>query len=360
MKTPMRWLTKRFLLDDFTKKRQQSTLPTTPDLNDWPGLPLVSVIVAAWNEGELLEKFLKSLDQINYPNLELILVAGGDEENYQPLSEIFNHQLTLIEQCPGDGKFKSIRKGFAKAQGDLVFLTDADCMLNTTSFRRLIYPLVTGAEDAVTGPTQPLNDQLDNPFVQAHAACLFRKMHLVPGKYVPFLIGANCALRHSLLDRCLRVAEYQPIGEDYYLALTILKSGGRILYDQNATIETRFAGTFRAYVHQQSRWFRSHLILHYQFHDRRWIGDVLKSVGYLLLLATPLLLVMSGLAGALVWLMVWGVFFIPCLKAKILAEQLQQYPSVSLVAMLKYMLADFSARAMCLPQLILRRWRQQW
>lgn len=360
MKNPIRWLTKRLVLDEFTRLSQHNALPTTPELSDWPELPLVSVIVASWNEGEFLVEFLKSLDQVDYPKLELILIVGSDEENGLPPSEISKHQLTLIEQHAGDGKFKSIRTGFAKAKGELIFLTDADCVLNTASFRRLIYPLVAGAEDAVTGPTRPLNDQLKNSFVRAHAACLFRKMHLVPEKYVAFLIGANCALRHSLFDRCLRLAENHPIGEDYYLALTILKSGGRILYDQSADIETRFADTFRTYVHQKSRWFRSHLILHYQFHDRRWIGDVLNSIGSLLLLAAPLLTFVSGLTGVLVWFTAWGIFFIPCLKAKILTQQLQQYPSVSLATMLKFMLAEFSARAMCLPQLIFRRSRRRW
>jgi cellulose synthase/poly-beta-1,6-N-acetylglucosamine synthase-like glycosyltransferase len=356
----IQFLKQKFVSHEANEVREHLNPPPLPDYALWPRLPLVSIIVAAWNEEAIIGKFLCSLEEIKYPNVELILVSGGDDKTV-PFSQTKpNCQAIYIEQLAGDGKFESIKKGFAQASGEVVFLTDADCNLDSESFLRLIHPVVTGEENAVTGPTWPLREQLDTPFVSAQWVFVYRRMNLVPNQHVSFLIGANCALQSSLLSRCLSNSENQPIGEDYFLALTIQRTGGRILYDRAAGIETRYASTFRAYVRQKSRWYRSHFLLHFNFHDRRWIGDVCTSFANLFLLITPLLPFLLGLPGVLIWLVSWSIAFIPYLKARRLAGQLQLNPSVSLYALFSLMMADLIARTIALPQALFGAWQHRW
>lgn len=331
-----------------------------PGLDAWPTLPLISVVVAAWNEEGHIEAFLRSFASLDYSHKELIIVAGGDDETHRLAQNRIDDQTILIEQQAGEGKFGALRKGFRHAKGSIIFLTDADCILNSESFNRIIYPIAKGAESAVTGPTRPLKHQLSNPFVRAQAANLFRKMRLVPDPHVSFLIGANCALERPLLDTCLSTPPNQPIGEDYFLALSIRKGGHKILYDHASTIETHFPSSFGAYVRQKSRWHRSYLLLHYQFDDQRWIGNALTAIRCQLLLAMPLLLFVLGYIGGLAWLLSWGIFFIPYVKAKILIEKSDQSRNTSLLALFQLMLADFSAWAISLPQLFVGRWRRGW
>jgi cellulose synthase/poly-beta-1,6-N-acetylglucosamine synthase-like glycosyltransferase len=354
------WINHGWLLQEVNAAKEKLQPIQLDSFDTWPTLPLISVIVAAWNEESYIQTFLTSFMNLDYPNKELILVAGGDDKTHQVAQKITDHRITLIEQQAGEGKYGALKKGFRHASGDIVYLTDVDCILNSASFAHIIYPIVTGKESAVTGPTRPLSHQMSEPFVRAQAVKLFRKMILVPNTHVSFLIGANCAIKHSLLKACLGTSEEQPIGEDYYLALSICRGEHRILYEHRSEIETRFASSFGAYVHQKSRWHRSHLLVHLQLNDRRWIGDVLTSIRSELLLIAPLLFIWLGYFGGLVWLLSWGVFFVPYMKAKILTEQLGQSTQASLPTLLKLMIADFSAWAICLPQTFFARWRHVW
>ena len=256
--------------------------------------------------------------------------------------------------------FNALKRGIDKANGDVIFLTDADCVLNSLSLKRMLHPIATGEQVAVTGPVRPLEQQLNEPFVRAQAVNLSRKMSLVPDPNVSFLIGANCVLKHSLLKAYLGSSTNLTIGEDYYLALSILKDGNNILYEHGSEIETHFPSTYWAYIRQKSRWYRGHLLLNYQFGDRRWMTNVLTSLLHLLLLLIPLISIAFGYIGGLIWLLSWGVFFMPYVKARRLAKALGQSPKASFVSLFQLMLADFSAWAICLPQLLLPRWRHGW
>lgn len=183
---------------------------------------------------------------------------------------------------------------------------------------------------------------------------------MVPGISVPFLIGANCAIRGDLLADCLERKPDQPIGEDYYVAMCLGKQGHRIHYYHAAGIETRFPESFTEYVLQKSRWHRSHLLLHYQFGDRRWMVDTLDSIGNLLLLVMPFAPLILGPAGGFIWFLSWGTMFIPYLKSLFLFRSLGQTPRAGFLSLLRLMLADFTARAICLPQVITRRMRYRW
>ena len=54
-----------------------------PPLETWPELPLVSVLVAAWNESEHIDRHIQSFLALRYPHKELVLCAGGNDDTYE-------------------------------------------------------------------------------------------------------------------------------------------------------------------------------------------------------------------------------------------------------------------------------------
>ncbi|KKN21936.1 hypothetical protein LCGC14_0920310 [marine sediment metagenome] len=49
-------------------------------INDLKDLPLVSVIVPAWKEGETFRNCLNFIDQLSYPRIKVFINAGGSKE----------------------------------------------------------------------------------------------------------------------------------------------------------------------------------------------------------------------------------------------------------------------------------------
>jgi len=95
--------------------------------------PKVSVIIAARNEGKNIENCLHSLFQQSYKNLEIIVV--NDQSSDATVSIVQNCQRTYLnlelfhsEPDPGFApKKQAIELGISKAEGELIFTTDADC-----------------------------------------------------------------------------------------------------------------------------------------------------------------------------------------------------------------------------------------
>lgn len=100
--------------------------------------PTISVIIAARNESQRILPTLKSLEKLNYPpdRYEIIFVDDGSTDDTAKIIESFcskhaNWQAIRL-QDRGDfasGKKRALKEGIARAKGELIFTTDADCVV---------------------------------------------------------------------------------------------------------------------------------------------------------------------------------------------------------------------------------------
>lgn len=93
-------------------------------------LPLVSVIIPVYNDGERLSLCLKALKQQTYPSdrYEVIVVdnASDKEANIRGVVEQFEGIRTAFECQPGS--YAARNCGIAIAKGEAIAFTDADCI----------------------------------------------------------------------------------------------------------------------------------------------------------------------------------------------------------------------------------------
>ncbi len=277
-----------------------------PALEGWPELPPVSVLVAAWNESDVIRRHLESFRSLRYPHKELVLCAGGSDGTFALAMCYAGPRVLVLEQLPGEGKQRALSRCFERASGEVVFLTDADCLLDDDAFERTLYPVAAAGEQACTGGSRPGADQVRNPFVIAQAASqLYSSLH--GPDYASGLLGRNCALRRDLLEASGGLLAPAPAGTDYVLAKRITRAGASIRQMQASRVETAFPTTARAYRRQQRRWLRNVAI--HGFYYRAY-GEVLRSllpsaVGTLMLTG-PLAATLLGPAAFIAWLLALG------------------------------------------------------
>ncbi|MEK9772959.1 MAG: glycosyltransferase [Opitutae bacterium] len=107
-------------------------------------LPLVSCILPFYNAQQYLGTTLKSLEQIGYSNLELILVNDGSTDQSLPIVHDFlekSHSLKnskVVNNAKNFGISYSKNIGMEKSSGDYFFFAAADDIQNPT---RVIKPL---------------------------------------------------------------------------------------------------------------------------------------------------------------------------------------------------------------------------
>ena len=112
--------------------------PGTP--NRWP---LISIVVAACNEGGTIEIGLKSLLSIDYPNLEIIVVNDRSTDNTKEVIAQFNDsrlRVIHIETLPEGwlGKVHALHIGTQHTSGEWVLYTDADVQFSPNTVKKTI------------------------------------------------------------------------------------------------------------------------------------------------------------------------------------------------------------------------------
>jgi len=222
--------------------------------------PDVSILVAAWNECAVIDRHVQSVRALRYPNLEHIVCAGGDDGTYELLTADQRRGLVLLRQHSGEGKQGALRRCLEVATGVVVVLTDADCVLEDTSFEQLLHPIVFDAEEATTGIFRPLPEQMTNTFVvHRWAATTYR--FLQAHEYVEGLTGANSAIRTTALRNSGALNEPSWIGEDAHLAGRLVQMRHKIRFVGHSEMAVQFQERFMQHARQRSRWLGG-ILLH--------------------------------------------------------------------------------------------------
>jgi cellulose synthase/poly-beta-1,6-N-acetylglucosamine synthase-like glycosyltransferase len=180
--------------------------------------PRVSILVAAWNEQDLIMRHIESVLALRYPHVEYVLCAGGTDRTYELAKRHEPSGIVVLSQRPGEGKQAALRRCLGRTTGEIVFLTDADCLLDDSSFERTIAPLINEGEAAATGLCRPLRHVAEAPPLVALQHCREIYGTLRAGRYSPGFLGRNCAIRRDVLTETGGLAAEAMTGTDYRLA----------------------------------------------------------------------------------------------------------------------------------------------
>ena len=327
-----------------------------PPLEEWPALPPVSVLVAAWNEATSIEQHIESFLALRYPNRELVLCAGGQDGTYEQALTWAAAQVTVLKQSPGEGKQRALARCLTRAKGSIIFLSDADCLLNDEAVLRILWSLLGEGEDVATGTSRPLRQQHNPFFTYQWATDHYVDAHRP--RFITGLLGRNCAVSRTALDEIGGFDADVPTGTDYYMAKRLLKSGYRIRYVRDSVVETRYPGTVRSYWRRQSRWVRNLLLLGPAFGAYDEVRQALRTS---LVGLAMLLLPFAALLVGPIFLAIWGVLFFYALLARLryaLFAGRDSYLRLSLeyLSLIPlFVLVDFIAWSRPLVDLLLRR-----
>jgi len=129
--------------------RTRHVLRTTPYLREGLDLPgtdeLISVIVPAHNEAQVVGHLAESILKQQDVNLELIIVLDRCTDASREILEVIrggDQRLRIIENddCPGDwaGKCNAARVGAEAAKGQWLLFTDADVYFDSRAVRAAI------------------------------------------------------------------------------------------------------------------------------------------------------------------------------------------------------------------------------
>ena len=118
------------------------------------GLPGISIIIPACNEADTIEPALRSVLELDYPDLEIIVI---DDRSTDGTGEVLARmqrkypQLNFLKvtKLPNGwmGKAHALQHGAEKAAGEYFLFTDADIVMEKTTLRRAMHHMLQNRLD---------------------------------------------------------------------------------------------------------------------------------------------------------------------------------------------------------------------
>lgn len=219
----------------------------------------VSILVPAWNESSNIERSIKSFLALKYPSADLIVVAGGEDGTYD-LAKKYEGKNVKVLQQEKKSKNRALNLALTRAKGEIIVLTDADCVMSDEWLAPLIEAMEKG-EEAVSGTNMPLQEQLSNPFVLYQFAFTLADIDdIICSGEKNFLDGKNAAVRKELLTRLGGFDETALTGTDFSLRHQLSEVGVEVGYVMGSVIHTMYPSSVMEYISQQSRWLKNFAI----------------------------------------------------------------------------------------------------
>lgn len=335
---------------------------STPPPDEWPETPLVSVLVAAWNEAANIERHIGSFLALRYPRKELALCAGGDDGTYEIACRYAGPTVKVLRQLPGEGKQRALARAFAETSGAIIFLTDADCLLADEPFGRTLWPVATGGEQVATGGSRPFDEQLAAPFVFTQAASQLHAMSHEP-RYVSGILGRNCAIQRALLVETMALGVPAPTGTDYVLAKALLAAGARIRHVPESLMPTEYPTTARAYLRQQRRWLKNLLVIGYRYKDWFHVRAALVSMALgFVMVGLPLAFPIFGLMGIYLFFILWIYTILARFRYMYFSQTIYSASTLGnrISATIQIAMMDYLAATKASFDILTEKGKQQW
>lgn len=288
--------------------------------------PKVSALVAAWNEHDHIDDHILSFVALTYPDIELILCAGGTDDTLERARFYASTRVIVLEQRDGEGKQAALARCLERASGEIIYFTDADCIFVEEALIRLLAPLINGHEQATTGTSRPLNQQLNRvlPYY-LWASDVAYSIH--SPMYGTGMLGRNAAVTRQALERSGGLAFTAATGTDYQLAQRLLRCGTAICQVAPSIVPSKYPETLNEYRLRRSRWLRNLIIYGSRYGSKR---DVLVTTRTLaigaLMIITPFVSIIVGKSVLLLWTILFVHAVISKIRYLFFTESLHKQP----------------------------------
>jgi len=190
----------------------------------------VSVVVAAYREAAVIGAKLDELAATDYPGAMEIIVVADDEETATAARRAGVRVLHSGERL---GKARAVNRGVSAATSDIVLLTDANASLAPGAFRAAMRHFGDPSVGAVAGEKQVDDPQGAQGFYWKFESWL-KRCESATGATIG-VVGEFLAFRRE----AFRQLPADTAVDDAWLALDVLESGLRVIYEPEAySIET--------------------------------------------------------------------------------------------------------------------------
>ncbi|MDD4977805.1 MAG: glycosyltransferase family 2 protein [Gallionella sp.] len=245
-------------LEYLVKRNEESHADPISDA----ALPMITLVVPAYNEGMVIQAAVRSLLLLDYPNYEVLVIDdGSSDDTYEKSLAVAreDHDVPIrVITKPNGGKADALNTGMTHARGEFILNMDGDTKLSRNTLRACIRHFDNPSIGAVAGNVKVLNrdniwtklqalEYVEGLAMARKAQSFMRAVNIIPGPLGMF--------RKTVLQQAGGY-DHDTFAEDCDLTLKLLMRGWHIAYEPTAIAWVETPSRLLDLLKQRYRWTR--------------------------------------------------------------------------------------------------------
>jgi len=223
-----------FLASRFKKIKMKYKLPQRNSL------PTVTVLVASYNEKNVIAKALQGILKLDYPmnKIQVVVADDSDDGTYEIVRDELNKlkikgiKTVLVHRDNREGlKSAALNNALKFVNGKYTLLIDADVILPTDIFTRAIPFLLNNPNQKFLDFEPEFPNRNFNVFTKFYSLSAYFLQETYSKSYshlqLPFAYTGDSVLLDTAFVKKIGGWKYNVIGDDTYLSLKIWAKGGQ-------------------------------------------------------------------------------------------------------------------------------------
>lgn len=198
-------------------------------------LPTVTLLIAAYNEQDVIASKLENTFALDYPpeKLQILVAADGSDDRTPEIVRSFDLRgVELSYQPERRGKMAAINQAMPRVRHEIVLFSDANNLYNKDTLRELVRPFSDPKVGAVSGSKNIIGSgdtlaKADSLYWRYESYIKNQETRLGSCTGVS---GEILAIRNHLYQK----PPDKVINDDFFIALGILRQGYRLIYRPSA------------------------------------------------------------------------------------------------------------------------------
>lgn len=238
------------------------------------GFPLVSVIILTRNRADSLARTLQSVNKLDYPNVEVVVVDNGStDQTFQVAS---NFSAKYVFSPPSYGFSKSRQLGVETARGEIIAWCDDDCIPEPDWLQHFVKRLQSEDDLGLVGG-QVINVGFNDTKQYKGRSKLARNGKLIfvaNPQEAEFFGNLNMAVKRQAVQSIGGYDPFLKAGlEEIDLAMSLRRNGFRIEFEPAAVVRHFHTGV----SYKRGRFFYDNHLMRLYFYLKHFQPHTLSA-----------------------------------------------------------------------------------
>lgn len=212
------------------KKKQQPL----PELSDYD-LPEVSLVIAAYNEEEIIDEKIKNSFALDYPSdkLKVHFITDGSTDRTTEIISYYD-QLRLWHKPMRAGKIAAINRIMPQIQSHITIFSDANVMINREGIKQLISHFQNNRIAVVSGEKTIVKKDFDNASGSGEGFYWKYESYLKKKDAEWNTLVGSAGELFAMRTHLFTPVEQGTLIEDFVMTMRIAADGYKVAYEPKA------------------------------------------------------------------------------------------------------------------------------